>query len=300
MAVSFIKTFPWGRLQPPFGRKPGIDFTNRATQRLVLNQGTSSGQNGGVACVATSSGMIDLISGRRGSPIGSPIFTVNGLIGPSMKSTGLTSGFSFATGAGSGSAVPTVFAAIISPTSISNGVFSTSIIANGNHWFGLADSSIGLPGRLGSTVQGVSASGSTVQLAANAPYFVMAASYGTSANGFWLARNLKTGALQVDISNATAIPVVNDTGSGVIYIGNSSNTTDGMVGYIAAAMLSAPPATVAVTPLTLADGIAWSLDPWSFWYPSNFSDFYFNNLMVGTAAAIAARVSRLLLMGAGQ
>jgi hypothetical protein len=123
----------------------------------------------------------------------------------------------------------------------------------------------------------------------------MCAARDSASNGFWLARNLATGALQFD-TTSNNIPSSSATGLNNVYIGNSDTGVDGFNGYIAAAMCN----YLVQTPLSLADGIMWSTDPWSFWYPNTFGNFYWSDFNFGTAAAIVARAHSLPLMGAGQ
>jgi hypothetical protein len=244
----------------PFGRQPRIDRSNPVIARL--GKARTDGMEGGIIAVCLpDSGMIDLVSGRGSTLTGSLPFKPHATLGVAAGDFNTdNAAVTFATGASDFAGKPVIAAAIAMPKSITNGWYTQPFIVNGNKWFSVNEGSMGGSfGCLSQTYDGVTVLTSTVRITANEPWFVMSVSQNSSAQGFYLARNLKTGQLLVDTTTGNIMNSQSGSDPNV-NVGNRGSRGNAFEGWISAV------AWVPNTFMTLHEAIRWSDDPWSLWY----------------------------------
>ena len=246
----------------PCGRTPRIDTRHRAAQYLGKSR-ASDNLKGGIAVVTVPGvGMLDLVGKRMGTNLGTSTFVVRSDIGPCGGDFNVgNGGVQFNSGGGDFAGQPIVQAAIITCKSVTNGWYSQPIISNQNNWFSVNEGgSGGGAGLLSQTVEGVTIINSAVRITANEPWFVMVCSLTQTGTGYWLARNMKTGQLLVDVTSGN-IPN-NQGGTGTqLTVGNNGGATNAFEGWISAAMYNQN-----LVAMPLPEALKWSEDPWSFWY----------------------------------
>jgi hypothetical protein len=246
----------------PFGRPPCIDRKSNAAWGLGKSRLSDNLQGGLVAVCFPGVGMVDIISGRPGATLGTAtVFRPHATLGVCMDGILAGNGGARFIGGGSDFAGKSIIlAAIIIAGSISNGWYSQPIMSwGGNKWFSVNEGgSGGNAGLLSQTVAGVTVINSTVRITANDPWFVLAVSNDPSSAGFWLARNMKTGQVLIDTTSGN-IPMTGDNTQNFT-IGNNNAIDNAWEGQIAAVSMTVNRG------MTLAEGMKWSEDPWSFWY----------------------------------
>jgi hypothetical protein len=244
----------------PTGVATYFNNTHPAARGVGISD--SSGFRGGVCCVAMPNcGLVDIINRKIGTAVGagSVSFPVHGFIGPSLKPSGIA-GIEFATGAMDGSGYQSIHAAIFSGT-YSNGFYSTPITAEGPIWFSVSDSSLGGTRRGAFTWDGVTVNtANACVLQDNVPYFMMTCYMGSPGGGYWLLKNLKTGAVSIDTGGGN---LLSSQSSGVpkLWVGINGGLNCAFNGNIAAVFMSQR------NFLSVQEGMAWAENPWSLWYP---------------------------------
>jgi hypothetical protein len=268
---------PRRTLQYPAGSAPGFDPSHVASQNITPGHGLSA--------VAVAGGkMMSLLRGRPCTNAAVNVSgAINGVVGPSITSTGGAS--NSITDAGNAAVVDTgqTLAAIIYHNTQANGpVFVGSGTVYASAWYLSMD---------GATEQlnAYTASGtlSGIVLNNNEPYFIAASNDGNNLN--FIAKSLTTGRVQTSTVTGTAgTNATGFTSSGTYTIG--SDTFGHQVQY--------PIAAVSYTPAFLSSSelLAWSVDPWAFWYPNKTINL---TSPAATFLAAWARNSNLPVLGTG-
>ena len=222
--------------------------------------------------VALGGNFVRLFPFNSGTIAGSPIAALDSTIGPSLKFSAAGDVSSFLnTIPITYSPTETTYGAIINLSAFTNAgcILGSAYSGAGGTRIDVASSTGVL--RFVTTALAVYSSG--IALTANQPYFV-ACTAKFSSICYFLVKNLLTGAVQT--SSITIGNLTPPTAS-TIYVGDNG-TSHNPTGLIAAAMTS-------YTYIGAAGLLAWSKDPWSYWYPNTIGDPRTNIGSVGTAAA---------------
>lgn len=207
--------------------------------------------------VATSSGFIDLTTGKPGTPYGTTASAViDGGIGPSSNIFNGSDGWNFAGKATTVDLLATQAGIIRIPSFSSfNCVFSNTLGGSAGGW----EIRIISNGNLTANINGGSNVTNNVILTPNVPYFVAVSLIdGVSLN--YIAANFNTGEIQSDTQPWSGVTLASGGPlSGTYVVGNVVGTIN-LSGYISAAMYM--PRYLSQQQL-----LQWAKDPWSFWYP---------------------------------
>jgi hypothetical protein len=287
------------KLAFPGGRMPMINMNHRAASGYGPSNSSQTYRFGGIALVATNSGMMSIVGDPNpGTAQSTGIsYAKYGVMGPAVKCSDFTSALQFTKGAGDGSGRPSITAAILCVPNFSNGRPGQIIIGCGARGFAISDTQYNAGGFLSFYWDSVTLDSSTARIQAGVPYFVLSVSQSTSGNGFYLAKNLLTGQVSLDPSHGGQWDL-SDTATGTFNLFNTSNLLNGLIGYISAFMWMQSPFGMGYV-MTIQEGLDWADDPWSFWYPDPFEMFHNDTFIVGSAAAAAGRPNRLPLLGVG-
>lgn len=239
--------------QNPFAfpnRRPGFDPSHPAAKGISPGVGFSA--------VAHSQGLVNLLTGKPPTLGVSAVPNVIDSLGPCFAPTAATSnvGATFSGQRNGSDANAWVFAGIVRPTSTN----SVELISAED---GSADFHVRVNATTGLDFEGASGGAivsTAINIVANTPYFVAVSGISTGSNNiFFLAVNLNTGAIQLNIVNDAVAS--GGAGTEVIISGGPSNSAAVSFGGRIAAVMWAP------TCLRPGELLRWAQDPWSFWYP---------------------------------
>jgi hypothetical protein len=217
------------------GTKPGFDSAHPASA------GMASGR--GVSILTFGGGFVDLLSGNKLTPTGAWTAGVQANIGATLNTS--STGYVILSSQSTASLNNNLTAAFI---------FTASAVATEIDLlvFQISGSKVIFISSGVLTSYDGSAHATALGVTVGVPYFVIVSQIGGVAN--WFLTNLNTGQLQT----ATSAWSWTGTQTGVAVIcGGASHPWNGA---FAAGMFS--PAL-----LSPAQCVAWSADPWSFWYP---------------------------------
>lgn len=255
-------------LQIPTGAMPGIDARHVASQGIRFS------------AVAASGNMHSMLGVHRGTLVGAPTAGHDGNIGRFLKFTSSSTSLTFAGNSTVADTVQTLACICVVNTFTAFGglVFSSTATTSGIYLNQNSTTTV-LYGQAGGTNISLTVAPA---MTAGQPYFMAISIMAGAAN--FVARNLRTGQLHTG-TDTTGFTITAPNGTwGLGGIQGAAGTTS-----IAAAMGSA-------VFLSLQQLIAWSADPWSFWYPILQAD----ENRVGLSATTAALLARSFAMASGR
>ncbi len=226
----------------PVGAVPGFDPSHVASPSIKFS------------AISVAGGFINIVPGFASlmpSTINGTVGqTIDGVIGRG-KTPGTTNNFVFTSGAAAQSVFNTMAAIIRTGASDNAGIFTNTGISASAQILSV------FSGNLFFTDNNAGDVNSTIPLAANTPYFVVASKNGNASNYYFLALNLNTGVIATSVVNLGLAGVSGQSG---YTIGEEYEFSTFYQGTIAAVMHAA----AAMSPQQM---LAWAADPWSFWYP---------------------------------
>ena len=236
---------PRNQLAFPVGRAPGFDPMH------IAAAGMSSG-NALSAVTTVNRGMVNLLTGKPLTIVGSPNTQVISPLGPSSLIN--TSGQEYTASILSSTPTAVTEAAIIMLVAYNASGYQFIVAGNNNSAMLYATEGINNQ-HVGIFLGGTNFTTFASQL--NVPYFV-ACSVAPSKQIAFVIVNLLNGSLFTQTITGVNLPAGN---GGTIAVANDpGSTADILNGYVAAAMYS----TNYVSSNALR---AWAADPWAFWYP---------------------------------
>jgi len=246
----------------PSGIAPGIDQTHPAAQGCVLS------------AVATRNGFFNLTRGGvlPASTVGTPGTAINANMGLCATNTGTTQIWRWS--GGPTNTEPSMTMARIGLHTGGTAFLLTTGDSTANTAGWRFDISVNVLRMVSNG--GAAKNGPTISL--STPYF-MAVSINSGATNF-VVRNLVTGQVQTSTTTGTTATA----SDGFTNIGGGSGNTGNQ---------SVAAASISHTFMSLQQLLAWSQDPWAFWYPNEYP---FPDFDVGTAAIIPPNTGGTLSM----
>lgn len=224
------------------GGNPGFNSSHLAANGISGRRGFSG--------VASGASMFSPLTGKPASLVGTFSGSIGGLIGPGVSFTSVTSKMTF-TGAVGPEQKVTIASIFTWPGGHDGTLFSSSSGQN-------QQPAVYINGTTNVFeaygVTNVLSSGLVV--AAGVPYLGIV-SFNAGGSSYFLLKNLLTGQVQTATAGDIGTSVA---GTGLYIVGADGFSGDNFVGNMATVMY-------APVFMTRPQMIAWSADPWSFWYP---------------------------------
>lgn len=224
------------------GGNPGFNPSHVAANGISGRRGFSG--------VASGAGMISLLTGKPASLASTFTGSIGGLIGPGVSSTSATSKMTFTGAVGPEQKV--TIASIFTWVAGHDGTLFSSSSGQNQQPAVYINGTTNVFEAYG--VTNVLSSGLVVT--AGVPYLGIV-SFNAGGSSYFLLKNLLTGQVRTATTGDIGTSVA---GTGLYIVGADGFSGDNFAGNIAT-MMYAP------VFMTLPQMIAWSADPWSFWYP---------------------------------